>query len=179
MDWLRADLRNAVRLLTRRPIHAWLAVLTLAIGLGLNAVTFSAINSLLFRPARVAGGENIGWIAVASQNEPEPLASMSLPMYERVRRDARTLESVAAEGRLPLAHQTGDATRQIWALVVSPDYFSTVKVPLAFGRLCASTRLTSPASLSRSIVRSRASSASWTTTSKVRLASSRLTWSCH
>ena len=77
MDWLRADLRNAVRLLTRRPIHAWLAVLTLAIGLGLNAVTFSAINSLLFRPARVAGGENIGWIAVALQNEPEPLASMS------------------------------------------------------------------------------------------------------
>jgi predicted permease len=134
MDWLRADLRDALRLLTRRPIHSLLAVVTLAIGLGLNALAFSVVNALLFRPDRVGAGENIGWITVTRRAEPEPLANMSLPMYERVQRDARTLASVAAEGRLPLAYQTGDATRQIWALVVSPGYFSTVDVPLARGR---------------------------------------------
>jgi predicted permease len=134
MDWLGGDLRAAGRLITRRPIHVLLAVVTLAVGLGLNAIAFSAINSLLFRAARVAAGEDLGWISVGLRTEPEPLGNMSLPMYERLRRDAQTLQSLAAEGRLPLAYETGNTTEQIWALVVSPDYFSTVKVPLTFGR---------------------------------------------
>jgi predicted permease len=132
MDWIRSDLRAAFRLLTRRPSHTLLAVITLAVGLGLNAVAFSAVNSLVFRSARVARGEDIGWLFVGTRTQ--PLGSWSLPMYERVRRDARTLQSIVAEGRLPLSYETGSTTEQIWALVVSPDYFSTVNVPLAFGR---------------------------------------------
>jgi len=72
-------------------------------------------------------------MALSRHTQPA-LRGASLPLFERVRRDARTLETVVAEGRMPLACDSGNGTDQIWALVVSPDYFSTVRVPLAIGR---------------------------------------------
>jgi putative ABC transport system permease protein len=132
MDWLRYDLRAALRLFTRRPGYSLLAVLTLAIGLGMNTVAFSAVNALLFRSKRIAHGQELGWLSVGTRTQ--PLTDGSLPMFERVRRESTTLQSVVAEGRMALAYETGGQTDQIWALFVSPDYFSTVPVPLAFGR---------------------------------------------
>ncbi|MBI3400161.1 MAG: ABC transporter permease [Acidobacteria bacterium] len=132
MDWLRHDLRAALRLLARRPGYSLLAVLTLAIGLGVNTVAFGAVNALLFRSSRIARGEEISWLFIGTRTQ--PLADASLPMFERVRRESKTLESVAAEGRVALAYETGAQTDQIWALAVSPDYFLTVHLPLAFGR---------------------------------------------
>ena len=132
MDWVRYDLRAAFRLLARRPGYSFLAIVTLAVGLGVNTVAFSAVNALLFRHIRVARGEEIGWLFIGTPIQ--PLADASLPMFERVRRDQRTLEGVVAEGRMPLAYESGTETEQIWALVVSPEYFSAVHVPLAVGR---------------------------------------------
>jgi hypothetical protein len=132
MDWLYDDARAAFRLIARRPGYSLLAVLTLAVGLGVNTVAFSAVNALLFRHSRMARGEEIGWLFIGTRAQ--PLADASLPVFERVQRESTTLQSVAAEGRIALAYETGAQTDQIWALVVSPDYFSTVHVPLAFGR---------------------------------------------
>jgi predicted permease len=132
MDWLRHDLRAAVRLIVRRPGHAAIAVATLGVGLAVNAVAFSAVNALLYRSTRIARGEEIGWLTVGTRSQ--PFIDASLPMFDRVRRDATTLQTIAAEGRLPLAYDTGAVTDEVWALAVSPDYFSTVHVPLALGR---------------------------------------------
>ena len=128
-DWIRHDVRAAVRLFLRRPGYGLMAAGTLAVGLGLNTIAFSAVNAPLFRAARIARGDSIGWLYLGTRSQ--PYADASLPLFERVRRDARTLETVVAEGRMPLACDSGNGTDQIWALVVSPDYFSTVRVPLA------------------------------------------------
>ena len=42
-------------------------------------------------------------------------------MFERVRHDATTLQTIAAEGRLALAYDTGAQTEQIWALAVAEE----------------------------------------------------------
>ena len=47
MDALRQDVRYAIRALLNRPWFSALAVLTLAIGIGVNTVAYSAINALL------------------------------------------------------------------------------------------------------------------------------------
>jgi predicted permease len=131
MDWLRHDLRQAVRLLSRRPGFSLLAVLTLALGLSVNTVAFSAVNGLLFKPFRFAGAETTGWLFVASARD--PLAGSSLAVFEALERHATTT-AVAAEGRAPLAWDTGSGTAQVWALFVSPAYFQLVETTPVVGR---------------------------------------------
>ncbi len=120
MDSWLSDLRFAFRALLARPGFSTLAVLTLAIGIGVNAVAFSALNALLFKPLRFPGVEALGWIMTRSPGNPYGLTSW--PDYEDLARTARTFESIAAEGRMPLGlHDIhgGTRTRQVWALAVS------------------------------------------------------------
>lgn len=50
MSSLRHDLKIATRLLMKNPLFTTIAILTLAIGIGLNTAVFSAIDALLLRP---------------------------------------------------------------------------------------------------------------------------------
>jgi len=133
MDNLRSDLRFAVRALLARPGFSTLAVLTLAIGIGVNAVAFSALNALLFKPLRFPGVETLGWILTRSPGNPYSQASW--PDYQDLARNARSFESIAAEGRMPLSMHDGTRTRQIWSLVVSGNYLSTLRARPTIGRI--------------------------------------------
>ena len=44
------DLQYALRSLARSPLVAAVAIVTLAVGIGLNTAVFSIVNALLFRP---------------------------------------------------------------------------------------------------------------------------------
>ena len=56
---LAQDLRYVVRTLTRQPLFALVAVLTLALGIGLNTAMFSFLNSLLLRPLPFPDAERL------------------------------------------------------------------------------------------------------------------------
>ena len=133
MDNLLSDLRFAVRALLARPGFSSLAVLTLAIGIGVNAVAFSAVNALLYKPLRFPGVETLGWIQTRSPGN--PYSQTSWPDYQDLARSARSFESIAAEGRMPLSMYDGRRTRQIWALLISGNYFSTLRATPEIGRV--------------------------------------------
>ena len=136
MDSWLSDLRFAFRALLARPGFSTLAVLTLAIGIGVNAVAFSALNALLFKPLRFPGVEALGWIMTRSPGNPYGLTSW--PDYQDLARTARTFESIAAEGRMPLGMHDihgGSRTRQVWALAVSGNYLSTLGATTEIGRI--------------------------------------------
>jgi predicted permease len=68
-DWwggVRADVRFAVRVLRRAPVTSLLAVLTLALGIGVNTAVFSAANGVLLRPLPFADPERL--VALGEDN---------------------------------------------------------------------------------------------------------------
>ena len=65
MTTLLQDLRLGLRLLRRRPGFTATAVLTLAIGMGVNAVAFGVVNGLLFKSFATKTAHGVGRIATA------------------------------------------------------------------------------------------------------------------
>ena len=139
MDALRLDLRYAVRALINRPGFSLIAVLTLALGIGVTTVAFNAINALVLRPFRVDNADRVGWIRIegkaaygqATQKEFEHLASAST-----------SFDAIAAEGRLPVSLHTANGARQAWSALVSTNYLNTVGARPEIGRVFTADDLT-------------------------------------
>ena len=133
MDSLLADLRYAVRNIARRPGFSALAVLTLALGIGINAVAFTAVNALLFHPFVFKGVDRLGWIMLASPGN--PYGQLSYAELSEIKRNARVFDAVSGQGRIPVAMMVDGRAEQIWALMVSDDYFRALDTRPAAGRL--------------------------------------------
>jgi putative ABC transport system permease protein len=74
--YLIQDGRFALRQLVRSPLVAAIALLTLAIGIGLNTAVFTLVNAVLLRPLPYPHPERLMWIAPYSeQHKQETFAS--------------------------------------------------------------------------------------------------------
>src|SRR5512133_538947 len=89
---LRQDIRFGLRMLLRSPSFTVAAVLTLALGIGTNAVVFSMLNGFLLRPLNVPQAESLFTIEHGRESSP----MHSYPDYLDVRDRNVTLDGVAA-----------------------------------------------------------------------------------
>ena len=133
MDALRQDIKYALRALRSRPWFSALAVLTLAIGIGVNAVAYSAINALLRKPMRFPEARTLGWIQ--TDGGASPYNQTALPDYRDLARENRTFEAVIAEARVPLGMAAEGGAQQVWGLLVSANYMVTMRATPLAGRL--------------------------------------------
>jgi predicted permease len=141
MDDARHDLPYAARLLRRSPVSALTAALSLAIGLGANITIFTIANALLFRaPAGVSDPERLIDIFRAEEGSPRATFTTSYPYARDVGERATTLAGVYAfEYELqPVALGTRDAVEPAFAQLVTTNYFATLGVLPAAGRLLTS-----------------------------------------
>ena len=67
------DARQAVRLLVRRPAFALTVIITLALGVGVNAALFSVVNFLLLKPLPVENPDRL--VVVASRHAGDCMSS--------------------------------------------------------------------------------------------------------
>ena len=140
VDSLLTDVRFAVRAVLRRPGFSLLSILTLAIGIGVNAVAFSAINGVLLKPRGFDGAKELGWIMTNAPGN--AYGSMSLPDFQDFARDSRTFDAIAAEGRMALSMRNGGGAERVWAMLVSSEYLTMLRVRPRMGRVFTAADLT-------------------------------------
>jgi hypothetical protein len=97
LDGLLQDVRFAVRMLGKRPGLTFVAVLTLAIGMGANTAIFTAVHSVLLQslPFPKADRLAIVWSILGSEGR----APASGPELETLRQRSRLFEDRVRFGR--------------------------------------------------------------------------------
>jgi len=129
------ELRFALRQLRKSPAFTFIAILTLALGIGANTAIFSVVNAVILRPLPYQAPEQLVWIWETSPKneiEEEPL---SFPNFNDFRQQAQSFEAVGAfTGAAPiLSGADGEPERLTGAAVVG-DFFSVLGVEPVLGR---------------------------------------------
>ena len=88
-----ADLRLALRSLRGAPGFALVAVLCLALGIGVNTAAFAMVNALLVRPLPFAEPARTVMVYTARPRHGVDERNLSVPEFEAVRTGARSLET--------------------------------------------------------------------------------------
>ena len=128
------DLRYSVRMLFKSPVFTVAAVLTLALGIGLNAATFSAVRSLLLRPLQ--GTEQPEELVQVYRQWPGmDFGSVSIPHYQDLRdRTGDVFESFAAYNFATMSLSVDDRSERLMGMLVSANFFQTYGVRPVLGR---------------------------------------------
>lgn len=134
MSDLLRDLQYSLRMLVKNPLFTLVVVVTLALGIGLNAATFSAVSGILLRP-------------LGGVQEPEELVqiyrkwggmdygSVSIPHYQDLRdRTGEVFEDVAAYFFAPVSLSVEGRSERSMGMAVSANFFQTYGVTPALGR---------------------------------------------
>lgn len=135
------DLRHALRSLGRTPAFSAAAIVTIALGVGLNTGIFSVINGVLFRDLPVPNAGELVSVYQTIEDVPGLQgASVTLPAtfttaeYETIRDDSSTLAGLLAHSDPVGALIGGDVQQQVPGLLVTCNYFGVLEQPPALGR---------------------------------------------
>lgn len=125
---LLQDLRYGLRALSHSPGFAAIAIISLAMGVGANSVVFSAINTLLLRPFPIPEAERV--YSINRNRTP----SNSFPNYREIRDHNQVFEGLFAYRIVPMSLEDRGTAQRVWGLLVTGNYFDTLKVRPAVGR---------------------------------------------
>ncbi len=133
MQNLFDDLRYAWRGLKNRPGFALTAVVSLALGVGLNTAIFGLVHRVLFRPLPVVAPDEL--VEIYSGNvQGEPFSTSSYLDYLDLARDNTTLAALAGHSLIfaPLSHP--GRSELVFGEVVTGNYFEVLGVRPQLGR---------------------------------------------
>lgn len=157
MNSLWMDVRYALRMLGRSPGFAAVAILTLALGIGANTAIFSLINAVLLRSLPVQNSSQLMLLKWHARNMPDihgymtsgdcptsmslPSAgtrdgcSFSEPLFDKLEK-TNAFSGLAAYSGFNQLDLTGNgAPTVINGQLVSGDFFHTLGIKAAIGRL--------------------------------------------
>src|SRR3979409_857501 len=107
MDNFLKDIRFGARGLLKKPAFTFVAVITLAIGIGANTTIFSVVNGILLRPP--SGVIQSGRLVDVHATEPSGSSfhSFSYPDYQYYRDQNKSFTGLTTYTAMPLSMNAG------------------------------------------------------------------------
>ncbi len=132
MNGLRYDVRHALRLFWDHPSFTAAAVLTLALGLGVNIAVFIVFHAALLSSLPVAGPTELMRIATTTTDGGNHF-DFSYPLYRDLRDQGEVFAGVSAYTTTPVGVAIGPLSERIIGEFVTANYFSVLGVDLPVG----------------------------------------------
>jgi predicted permease len=124
------DIRYSLRILAKSPGFTAVAVLTLALAIGANAVVFGVLNGLILRPLNVPQTESLYGIEHGNEHS----MYESYPDYLDLRDRNRSFDGLAGFTIDQVGLDTGDTPSHAWTYLVTGNYFDVLKIQPYLGR---------------------------------------------
>jgi len=118
MTTLLHDLRYALRKLRNSPGFTAVAVVTLALGIGANAVVFSILNGFILRPLNVPRAQDLYMIERGKNHA----GNQSYPDYLDLRDRNRSFDGLAAYSITQVGMDTREHPSPAWVVEASGNY---------------------------------------------------------
>jgi putative ABC transport system permease protein len=126
----------ALRQLVRSPLVAAVAIVTLAIGIGLNTTVFTLVNAVLLRPLPYPHSERLVWIAPYDElHKRQTFASRG--DYLVWKQQTQAFDKMAAYGTRDLSLVAGGEPSQERIAFIGGDYWEITGAQPSLGRLPA------------------------------------------
>jgi putative ABC transport system permease protein len=132
MDNLLQDVRFGARMLLKRPGFAFVAVLTLALGIGANTAVFSFINALFLRPPAVGAPTRL--VRLYGATDERPFDVFSYANYRDLRDRTQVFAGLAAHSYVSASLNTGAGAASAAGELVTGNYFDVLGVGAGAGR---------------------------------------------
>src|SRR4029079_8476622 len=126
------DLKFALRQHRKSPGFTFVAILTLALGIGANVAIFSVVNTVLLRPFAFIHPDRLVWIA--SQLPTNPRAPFSLPEFCDYRDQNTLFDGLAAVGSYNANLVDSGEPERVQGLRLSANIFQLLGIRTCGGR---------------------------------------------
>ena len=139
LERLTQDVRYALRLFAKTPAVTVVALLSLALGIGANTAIFTLLDAVMLRALPVQKPDELVRVLRNAPWYREPIASLTNPIWEQLRDHQDVFTGIAASSEHQMDLSDGGAIHSANGLYISGDYFATLGVRPAAGRLISSS----------------------------------------
>jgi putative ABC transport system permease protein len=127
------DLEYAVRQLWKSPGFTFTALLTLAIGIGVNTASFSIMDAVVLRPLAVPDVAHVVTVyEQQNQRDPQPVA---LADFEDWQRQSHVFEQMAVRRDVDMSLTGAGDAAHVETVLATPSFFSVLRANALIGRV--------------------------------------------
>lgn len=137
IETLFQDVRYGLRILGRTPVISCISILSLALGIGANTAIFSLIDTVMLRMLPVQRPEELSQLQIQDpkSGNDEGDTTFSNPLWEELRNRQDVFSGMFAWNSTQFDLAQGGTVHDVNGLFASGDFFRTLGVRPAIGRL--------------------------------------------
>ncbi|MGH8245072.1 MAG: ABC transporter permease [Gammaproteobacteria bacterium] len=132
---IKQDLLFALRIIRKNPWFSAAIVVTLALGIGVNATVFSLVNAVLYKPLPFPGGDRLVMVGADNPSRGREFMGMSYPDFRDYRQQTKSFEHLEAYSNEAMSlGERGNPPQRYRGMKLSAGMFEMLRVKPILGR---------------------------------------------